>query len=147
MSDRMARPGNPAPRGRLDAGPARVLAPLALMAAIFALSAQPDLNSGLGVVDLVGRKLLHAVEYGALWWLWLRALGFSRPWLAAAIAVAYAISDEYHQTFVHGRHGSPLDVAIDMAGVLIAIGLSRRGTLAGRRPRAGGPPPAAARRP
>jgi VanZ family protein len=119
--------------------------PLLLMALIFVFSAQPDLNSGLGVWDTIGRKLIHATTYGVLFLLWWRALG--RTWPAVAITLLYAISDEYHQTFVHGRHGSPLDVAVDMAGVLIAIGLIRRGTLAGRRPRAGGPPPAAARRP
>ena len=118
----------------------RVGPPLLLMALIFFFSAQPDLNSGLGVWDTIGRKLIHAATYGLLFLLWWRALGRIAP--AVAITLLYAISDEYHQTFVHGRHGSPLDVAIDMAGVLIAIGLSRRGTLAGRRSRAGGPPPA-----
>ena len=89
--------------------------PLLLMALIFFFSAQPDLNSGLGVWDTIGRKLIHAATYGALFLLWWRALG--RTWPAVAITLLYAISDEYHQTFVHGRHGSPLDVAIDMAGV------------------------------
>ena len=108
--------------------------PLALMAVIFALSAQPDLNSGLGVIDFVGRKLLHATEYGALWWLWLRAFGFRRPGLAAVVALAYACTDEYHQTFVHGRHGTPVDVAIDMIGALsVVVYLTRR-----ERARAGG---------
>jgi VanZ family protein len=32
------------------------------------------------------------------------------------ITVAYAISDEWHQSFVEGRHGSPVDVLIDTAG-------------------------------
>jgi VanZ family protein len=119
--------------------------PLLLMALIFFFSAQPDLNSGLGVVDTVGRKLIHATTYGVLWFLWWRALRHRGA--AVAITLLYAISDEYHQTFVHGRHGSPLDVLIDMAGVAIAVGLSRRSRPAARRPRAGGPPPAEARRP
>jgi hypothetical protein len=113
MSDRMARVR-------------RFLPPLALMGVIFIVSAQPDLNSGLGVVDLVGRKLIHAAEYGLLWWLWLRALRFERPWLAAAIAIAYAATDEYHQTFVHGRHGTPVDVGFDAAGMAAAWALDRR---------------------
>jgi VanZ family protein len=41
------------------------------------------------------------------------------------IAVLYAASDEFHQTFVAGRHGSPVDVLVDSAGVLIAIALLR----------------------
>ena len=96
--------------------------PLVLMALIFFFSAQPDLNSGLGDWDTLGRKLIHAATYGALWFLWWRALG--RTWPAVAITLLYAVS-----------------------GVLIAIGLSRRGTPAARRPRAGGHPPAEARRP
>ncbi len=121
----MAPPGRPAP-ARAWAAALAFAPPLALMAVIFALSAQPDLTTGLGVFDLVARKLAHAVEFGLLWWLWLRALGFRAPWAAAAIAVAYAIGDEYHQTFVAGREGTPLDVAIDSAGVALAWALDRR---------------------
>jgi VanZ family protein len=94
--------------------------PLAVMGLIYLFSAQPDLNSGLGVFDLIGRKVVHMTEYGLLWWLWSRALGFRRPLLAAAIALAYAATDEYHQTFVAGRHGSPVDWGIDAAGIAAA---------------------------
>ncbi len=96
--------------------------PVALMAVIFFLSAQPDLGTGLGTWDTVLRKLAHAVEYGLLFLLWLRALRWSgrAAWWAAGIAILYAISDEFHQSFVEGRHGSPWDVAIDVAGVAIA---------------------------
>ncbi|MBI5103954.1 MAG: hypothetical protein HZB46_03005 [Solirubrobacterales bacterium] len=53
---------------------ARFGPPLALMALIFFLSAQPDLSSGLGSWDLVLRKLAHMTEYGVLFLLWWRAL-------------------------------------------------------------------------
>jgi hypothetical protein len=109
--------------------------PLALMGLIYLFSAQPDLNSGLGVFDLVGRKVVHMTEYGLLWWLWSRALGFRRPLLAAAIALAYAATDEYHQTFVAGRHGSPVDWGIDAAGVAVAW-LAQRAVLRVRSSRA-----------
>ena len=95
--------------------------PILLMVVIFVLSAQPDLNSGLGTIDLIGRKIIHAASYGLLWWLWQRALGLRSPLPAALITIAYAISDEYHQSFVEGRHGSPIDVLIDSAGVAIAV--------------------------
>jgi VanZ family protein len=96
--------------------------PLALMGLIYFLSAQPDLNSGLGVVDEVGRKLVHMIEYGLLWWLWCRAFRFRMRGavIAASITLAFAATDEFHQTFVHGRNGSPTDWAIDAAGVAIA---------------------------
>jgi VanZ family protein len=96
--------------------------PLALMGLIFFLSAQPDLNSGLGVWDTVLRKLAHMLEYGLLWFLWLRALGYRAPApaVAAAVAVAYAATDEIHQLLVEGRHGSPVDWVIDCAGIALA---------------------------
>jgi len=100
--------------------------PLALMAVIFALSAQPDLNSGLGTIDLVGRKFVHAVEFGLLFLLWLRAFRWRAAGWAAAIAISYAMTDELHQTTVDGRRGTPVDVLIDTAGVLIAWAAWRR---------------------
>ena len=98
----------------------RFAPPLALMGLIFFLSAQRDLNSGLGVVDTVGRKLVHMAVFGALWFLWWRAFGYRHPGPAIAITLVYAVSDEYHQTFIEGRHGSPWDVAIDAVGVGLA---------------------------
>jgi VanZ family protein len=102
----------------------RALAPLALMGVIFFLSAQSDLDSGLGTWDTVLRKLAHFGVYGALTLLWVWAL---RPATAralpaaAAIALLYAAGDEYHQSFVTGRTGSPVDVAIDGLGVAAAL--------------------------
>jgi VanZ family protein len=100
--------------------------PLALMALIFFFSAQPDLSTGLGVWDTILRKAAHMAEYGLLWFLWHRALERPTPWPAAAITLAYAVSDECHQSFVNGRHGTPVDVLIDAAGVAIAIALYAR---------------------
>ena len=99
----------------------RFAPPILLMAVIFALSAQPDLNSGLGTWDTILRKCAHMAEFGLLWFLWWRALGRRSIAAAAAIAIGYAITDEIHQTFVQGRHGAPVDVLIDSAGVLLAI--------------------------
>ena len=109
---------------------ARLIPPLALMGLIFFFSAQPDLGTGLGVWDTILRKAAHMTEYGVLWWLWHRALGFRHPAVAVAITLAYAATDEFHQTFVEGRHGTPVDVLIDAAGVAIAILLVRRRTAA-----------------
>jgi VanZ family protein len=106
--------------------------PLLLMAAIFFFSAQPDLNSGLGAVDLIGRKLIHFAQYALLAFLWWRALRTRMSIRAAALTAflitsAYAASDELHQTFVDGRRGSVLDWAIDSAGAALAsVRLARR---------------------
>jgi VanZ family protein len=105
------------------------LPPLLLMGVIFFVSDQPSLNSGLGAIDLIGRKLIHFAEYALLTFLWWRPLArLTTPGRAAliafAIASAYAATDEYHQTFVEGRHGSPVDWAIDSAGAaLVALKL------------------------
>ena len=107
--------------------------PIVVMAVIFALSAQPDLSSGLGTVDLVGRKFVHAGEYALLCFLWWRALRTrmaDKTAVAAAFAicVAYSATDEWHQTFVAGRHGTPLDVLIDAGGAsAAALWALRRG--------------------
>ncbi|HEX8075221.1 MAG TPA: VanZ family protein [Thermoleophilaceae bacterium] len=105
--------------------------PLALMAVIFLLSAQPDLSTGLGIWDQIGRKLVHALEYGALCFLWWRALRTVAAWpwaLVAAFCVSlgYAGTDEFHQTFVEGRHGAPIDVLIDSTGMVAAALLIAR---------------------
>ena len=108
------------------------LSPLLLMAVIFFLSAQPDLNSGLGTIDLIGRKLIHLAQYGLLAGLWWRALaprtgGRRAALIAFVITALYAASDEYHQTFVEGRSGNPIDWAIDCAGAaLVSVRLARR---------------------
>jgi VanZ family protein len=105
------------------------LPPLALMAIIFFLSAQPSLDSGLGVVDLVGRKLIHFAIYALLCFLWWRVFatvgGPGRAALAAlVVASVYAVTDEVHQSFVEGRSGTALDWAIDTAGAaLVALRL------------------------
>jgi VanZ family protein len=102
------------------------LPPLLVMVAIFALSAQPDLSSGLGLIDVIGRKLVHAAEYAllcVLWWRFLRELMPARQAALAAfcVSVAYAVSDEYHQSFVEGRNGTPIDVGIDALGAGLAM--------------------------
>ena len=94
---------------------------VAWAALIFAFSSVPDLGTGLGGWDLVLRKLAHAAEYAVLGALLLRATG--RIGVALALGVAYAVSDEIHQTFVPGRAGKPLDVAIDTLGVVVGIAL------------------------
>jgi VanZ family protein len=101
------------------------LAPILLMVVIFAFSAQPSLDSGLGLLDTIGRKLIHAAEYALLCLLWWRPLARVLParraiFVAFAIASAYAVTDEFHQTFVEGRHGTPVDWLIDTAGAALA---------------------------
>jgi VanZ family protein len=88
-------------------------------AVIFAFSSIPSLSSGLGTWDTILRKGAHVTEYAVLGGLLYRALG--REPLALAAGIAYAATDELHQHFVRGRHGSPVDVAIDALGVAVGM--------------------------
>jgi VanZ family protein len=112
------------------------LPPLVLMGAIFFFSAQPSLDSGLGWIDTVGRKLVHFAEYALLCFLLWRAFAHRMPPRRAALAAfvfasLYAVTDEVHQSFVEGRHGTPVDWAIDTAGAGLAAWLLRtRGRVA-----------------
>lgn len=84
------------------------------------------------LVVLVVRKIAHFVEYAVLAWLVWRALekprrGLPRVWkwrtgaVAWVIVVGYAMMDEFHQTFVPNRQGSPWDVLLDALGGLCGL--------------------------
>ena len=95
---------------------------------IFALSSIPSLGTGLGVWDLVLRKLAHVTEYAVLGFLLARAAPLTA---AFALGVFYAVTDELHQSFVEGRHGTPVDWLIDSAGagvVALRLGARERST-------------------
>ncbi len=83
-------------------------------------------------IQLVVRKTAHFTEYGILSVLLWRARrrpvrGDSRPWrwseaaVAAGVAILFAITDEWHQSFVPSRAGSLLDVLIDSSGAILAM--------------------------
>ncbi len=93
---------------------------------IFFLSHQPFLESGLpGQWDFVLRKLAHITEYAILTWLLIRALKeyqlTTRQIIISSITIVvlYAVSDEYHQTFILGRQGAFRDVLIDSIGIFL----------------------------
>jgi VanZ family protein len=105
----------------------RALAPLAVMGLIFYFSAQPA-AAHHAWWEIVVRKLGHVTGYALLTALWAWALQgvVRRPVLiAVCIALAYACTDEFHQTFVRGRNGTPIDVGVDAIGMAIAVILIR----------------------
>jgi VanZ family protein len=101
---------------------------VALMTAIFILSSIPSQEMpSFGLWDLVVKKGAHMLGYGLLalaYWLGIREE--RKWWLAILLAIVYALSDEYHQSFVPGRHPSLVDaLVIDAAGAISAVCLGR----------------------
>jgi VanZ family protein len=104
---------------------------LAWAGVIFWLSATPNLRvASADDVDFVVRKAGHMCAFGILAVLFWRALAppglrsgrRGRAWIAAwVLAVAYAGSDEFHQSFTSGRHAALTDVGIDAAGALLFL--------------------------
>ena len=105
----------------------RWLLVVAWMILIFTLSAQPRLpRLPEPLADVLLKKTAHFLEYGILATLIWRALAWGRrAWLWAwLLAVLYASSDEWHQSFVPGRHPSPWDVVIDGCGAATLLLIS-----------------------
>jgi VanZ family protein len=83
-------------------------------------------------VQLVIRKLAHLTEYAVLAVLFWRARrkpirGDAGPWrwvdafVAFGLAVLFAVSDEWHQSFVPSRQGQVTDVLIDSGGAALGL--------------------------
>lgn len=107
----------------------RWLAACAWMGLIFVLSAQSTFPVALGRWSQLRDIFGHLVAYGVLAVLWrnaLRASGVRRAavW-AFAIAILYGISDEFHQSFVPGRHPDLFDLATDAVGATAGLLLAR----------------------
>ena len=121
----------------------RWLPVLVWMGLIFAVSSQPILPSvpSFPLLDVAFKKTGHMCAYAILMGLVLWALGvrdgathWSRTLLAFAIVLAYATSDEFHQSFVPNRTALWTDVAIfDLTGACIGwVAWHRRNLSAGR---------------
>ena len=100
----------------------------------------PDISpEAIAAVQFAVRKAAHVTEYGILSFLAARALhGATRAFrcrnglTAFAIAATYAALDEYHQSFVASRTGSPHDVLIDACGAALGVLAYRWATPRGR---------------
>ncbi len=100
---------------------------LFIMIVIFAFSSQPgdNLPSFRGW-DYLIKKSSHALGYGLLALSYFHLLKYNKKqiWLAWLMALTYAATDEFHQSFVSGRNSSIIDVLIfDNLGALIMLSL------------------------
>ena len=104
----------------------RWLPALLVMFTIFVFSSQssaelPDFDWA----DRLVKKGGHMVGYALLALSYWRALGYRREkwWQAWSLALFYAVTDEYHQSFVSGRSSSVWDIVIfDNLGALTGLG-------------------------
>jgi len=102
---------------------------LGMMTAIFLLSSIPsDELVNFGIFDYLVKKGAHMIGYGVLALALLRGVGGRskrQVGLILLIVFLYAVSDEYHQSFVPGRFASPIDVLFDITGAAVALFTSR----------------------
>ena len=90
-------------------------------------------DEDIRVVQAVVRKTGHLVEYAILAILMWRGrrveTGRWHRWtwgefaIVVALCALYAASDEWHQSFVSTRQGSPYDVMIDTVGAMVGMAL------------------------
>ncbi len=88
-------------------------------------------NAQFLFAQFVVRKLAHLTQYGVLGWLAARAFSTSsrdwlrRNWFVASLILvaACAALDEYHQSLVPSRTGTPYDSLIDITGGACALAL------------------------
>ena len=97
------------------------------MSLIFYLSSQQRISvSSTYVFNFIIFKFLHVTEYAILYFLWWWAISNKKNafqhqkylW-AGLISLAFAISDEIHQTYIPTREGTFRDVMIDGIGIIL----------------------------
>jgi len=101
------------------------------MLLIFWFSAQSTLPSADDpLLELMFKKGAHVGAYAVLaicyWW----GVGrWRRRWVALLLAIAYAASDEYHQSWTPERTPTSVDVLIDTVGALLGLWIIAPGGL------------------
>jgi VanZ family protein len=103
---------------------------LAWCGVIFGLSSIPTLPTPKIIWwDFVLKKSAHVIEYAILYFLVYRAVNKNPKseevpktnWFGPFLfCLLYAVSDEYHQKFVPGRHAKPMDIGFDTLGMVIS---------------------------
>jgi VanZ family protein len=105
----------------------KLLPALLMMLAIFLFSARPGDIAPMSLWKQVLYKAGHLIGYAMLAISYWRVFGFhpKQQWLAWFLAVLYAATDEYHQSFVPFRHYTAFDVVVyDNLGALASLWLA-----------------------
>lgn len=110
----------------------RWLPAIIMMGLIFMFSSLPNSRVPyFGQWDVLIKKGGHALGFGMLGLAYAYALPtrlsrWHRWLLSLLMVVLFALSDEFHQSFVEGRNSSLVDVLIDTTGavIMLTIGLT-----------------------
>lgn len=112
----------------LDTAFARIMPAAWVMSTIWWLSDRETLPKPPGLTMEIWSYLGHMGMFGllglAIWFalgMNSRMLDRERNLYAIAIATAYGVLDEFHQSFVPGRDPSAWDVLADFAGAALAV--------------------------
>ena len=105
-----------------------------MLVVIFGFSSIPsDEMLNFGLLDFMVKKGGHAIGYGLLSLTFLRGIKSENRlvddrwfYMAWGMAVLYSATDEFHQSFVPGRHPAVTDVMIDAVGAGLALFLASR---------------------
>jgi VanZ family protein len=105
----------------------KLLPSLLVMGLIFWFSSQPSANlPNFDWADKALKKGGHMLGYAMLSLSYWYALDMkpNKRWIAWLCAILYAVTDEYHQSFVTSRYPSAWDVFVfDNLGALISMWL------------------------
>ena len=107
--------------------PLRWIPAFLVMVIIFFISSLPASRLPyFGAWDLYIKKGGHALGFGLLGLAYYYALpqrlSVGYQWvLAFLMAILFALSDEFHQSFVEGRTSSLIDVVIDGVGAAVSL--------------------------
>lgn len=101
----------------------RWLPALLLMIAIFLISSRTSNQlPNYGSWDYFVKKTAHAFGYGLLALSYLYAMPKRNYPLAWFLAILYSATDEFHQSFVPGRHPAITDVLVfDNLGAMVGL--------------------------
>ncbi len=91
---------------------------------------QKDIHRSISGPDNID-LLFHFVEYSILGFLLFQSINTDdfftiNPWYGSVVfGIFFAMSDEFHQSFVPGRHMSSMDMLFDSVGVVFGTFSSR----------------------
>ena len=98
---------------------------------IIYLSSIPDKSilGGSSLSEQVISNLAHIPAYAVLTFLWFKAFalrGFGKrskvlSVIILACLLAFAVSDEFHQSYVPGRTASLMDIGLDILGMILGF--------------------------